>query len=74
MLFRTWRRWLEMAGVQFKEDLSLIEYLSRAPQRLAWQGHALPSDDLCVENAIILEHATNAGGAAGKGARSHRYE
>ena len=41
--------------LKFKADLGLIEYLSTPTERLKWQGHALPSDDLCVENAIILQ-------------------
>jgi len=32
----------------------MIEYLSRPDERLAWQANALPSDSLCVENAIML--------------------
>ena len=34
---------------------SAIQYLSNADERLAWQANALPSDDLCIENAIMIK-------------------
>jgi dynein heavy chain 1 len=33
----------------------LIEFLSLPSQRLQWFEHRLPQDDLCTENAIILQ-------------------
>lgn len=32
-----------------------FQYLSNADERLRWQANNLPSDDLCVENAIMLK-------------------
>ena len=32
-----------------------FQYLSTADDRLAWQANALPTDDLCTENAIMLK-------------------
>ncbi|KAF9922924.1 hypothetical protein FBU30_006961 [Linnemannia zychae] len=55
ILFHKWADHLTKAGIQFKADISLAEYLSTADDRLSWTEHALPADDLCVENAIILE-------------------
>ncbi|KAG0049018.1 hypothetical protein BGZ83_006135 [Gryganskiella cystojenkinii] len=55
LLFHKWADHLTKAGIQFKPDISLSEYLSTADDRLSWTEHALPADDLCVENAIILE-------------------
>lgn len=55
ILFHKWADHLAKAGIQFKADISLAEYLSTADDRLSWTEHALPADDLCVENAIILE-------------------
>ncbi|KZP00669.1 dynein heavy chain protein 1 [Calocera viscosa TUFC12733] len=52
-----WQEWgfhLSEAGIQYKVNLSLTEYLSTAADRLAWQAHSLPSDNLCLENAIML--------------------
>ena len=34
--------------------LSLPQYLSNADERLQWQANALPTDDLCTENAIMI--------------------
>jgi len=54
LLMARWTSHLQEAGLQFKPDLALIEYLSTADERLAWQANALPADDLCIENAIML--------------------
>lgn len=43
------------ANIEFRENLSVIELLSTADQREDWHEHALPMDDLCRENAIILD-------------------
>jgi len=53
-LFHKWTGHLHQAGIQFKQEISLTEYLSTADQRLHWQSNALPADDLCNENAIML--------------------
>ncbi|PIO76653.1 putative ATP synthase F1, delta subunit [Teladorsagia circumcincta] len=45
---------LAYAGVKFRSDLARIEYLSTVDERLQWQKNALPVDDLCSENAIML--------------------
>ncbi|KAF9287595.1 hypothetical protein BGZ68_001583 [Mortierella alpina] len=55
LLFHKWADHLTKANIQFKADISLAEYLSTADDRLSWTEHALPADDLCVENAIILK-------------------
>ncbi|KAL6068809.1 putative dyneins heavy chain [Balamuthia mandrillaris] len=49
-----WKAHLQAVGVAFKEDISVIEYLSTPDERLSWQNNALPADDLCLENAIML--------------------
>jgi dynein heavy chain 1 len=36
-------------------DIARNEYLSNPDERLRWQAHALPSDELCTENAIMLK-------------------
>ncbi|CAM9242548.1 unnamed protein product, partial [Chrysoparadoxa australica] len=55
MLLEQWQEVLETVGINFRSDISLLDYLSRAADRLMWQGQGLPSDELCMENAIILE-------------------
>ena len=53
-----WSAWclhLQQADIAFKTDLSFAEYLSTVDERLAWQSHSLPADDLCTENAIMMK-------------------
>ncbi|CAN0457540.1 unnamed protein product, partial [Hapterophycus canaliculatus] len=54
-LLAEWRAILTDIGVPFRQELSLRQYLSTAKQRLEWQGMGLPADDLCLENAVVLE-------------------
>jgi dynein heavy chain 1 len=49
-----WLNHLHLAGIKYKEHNPITEYLSTADQRLAWQENGLPVDDLCTENAIVL--------------------
>jgi dynein heavy chain 1 len=53
-LLHMWQAHLSYTGIAYKEDLSLVEYLSTPSQRISWSANSLPNDDLCVENAIIL--------------------
>ncbi|VDN16966.1 unnamed protein product, partial [Dibothriocephalus latus] len=53
-LISTWAIHLKAADIQFRQDLARVEYLSNPDERLRWQANALPNDELCVENAIIL--------------------
>ncbi|KAH1518925.1 dynein heavy chain [Aspergillus fumigatus] len=50
-----WVNQLAQSGINFKPHNPITEYLSNADERLTWQDHALPVDDLCTENAIILK-------------------
>lgn len=54
-LFDLWRAHLRQSLIKFRSDLALTEYLSSPDERLKWQAHALPSDDLCTENAIMMK-------------------
>lgn len=54
-LFSNWCTHLQQAAIQFRSDLARTEYLSSADERLRWQANALPSDELCTENAIMLK-------------------
>ncbi|KAI0072370.1 dynein heavy chain [Panus rudis PR-1116 ss-1] len=55
MMWQEWSTHLADAGVKFKTELSLPEYLSTADDRLSWQSKGLPSDNLCTENAIMIK-------------------
>ncbi|KAI9679439.1 MAG: hypothetical protein M1817_005461 [Caeruleum heppii] len=50
-----WLHQLALSGIRYKEHNPVTEYLSSADERLKWQEHSLPVDDLCTENAIILK-------------------
>ena len=54
-LFTTWCHHLQAAKILFRSDIARTEYLSNPDERLRWTAHALPSDDLCTENAIMLK-------------------
>lgn len=53
-MWHGWSTHLADAGIKHKPELSLSEYLSTADQRLEWHGRSLPTDELCIENAIML--------------------
>ncbi|KAI9821833.1 MAG: hypothetical protein M1827_002415 [Pycnora praestabilis] len=50
-----WLHQLTLSGIEYKPHNPVTEYLSSADERLKWQDNALPVDDLCTENAIILK-------------------
>ena len=50
-----WLHQLSQSGIACKSDGSVLGYLSTADERLQWQKNALPADDLCMENAIMLK-------------------
>jgi len=49
-----WMHHMSQSGILCKADGSVLGYLSSADERLQWQRHSLPADDLCMENAIML--------------------
>ncbi|XP_050563737.1 dynein heavy chain, cytoplasmic isoform X3 [Spodoptera frugiperda] len=53
-LFTTWTAHLAAANIKYRADIARTEYLSNPDERLRWQANALPTDELCVENAIML--------------------
>ncbi|KAI0014906.1 cytoplasmic dynein heavy chain [Xylariomycetidae sp. FL0641] len=55
LMMEEWLHQLHLSGVAFKSHNPMTEYLSSADERLKWQEHSLPVDDLCTENAIILK-------------------
>jgi dynein heavy chain 1, cytosolic len=54
-MIEDWLQHLGLSGIEFKPLNPVTEYLSNADERLKWQEHSLPVDDLCTENAIILK-------------------
>ena len=56
-LLSRWRTTLEILGIDFRDDLSMLDSLSKASERLGWQSQGLPSDQLSLENGTILDHS-----------------
>ncbi|KAI8066635.1 dynein heavy chain [Gongronella butleri] len=54
-LVQHWADHLVNANIQYKHEMSLTEYLSTADDRLSWHANSLPTDSLCIENAIMLK-------------------
>ena len=54
-LITSWCEHLTKAGISFRQDLALSEYLGNPDERLRWKENSLPDDDLCTENAIMLK-------------------
>jgi dynein heavy chain 1 len=50
-----WTGHLQQAGIEFKPGLSIPEYLSTPEMQLQWEKNGLPPDELCSENAIMIE-------------------
>ena len=54
-MIEDWLLQLSQSGIACKPNNPITEYLSNADERLKWEQHSLPVDDLCMENAIILQ-------------------
>mgnify|MGYP001611668798 CR=1 FL=1 len=53
-LIREWKDAVDDARVSLRMQLSVADFLSRPDQRAGWLANKLPQDNLCVENAVIL--------------------
>ncbi|KAF2764978.1 hypothetical protein EJ03DRAFT_331373 [Teratosphaeria nubilosa] len=54
-MLEDWSLHLSSSGIALKSQNALSEYLSTADERQQWHDHALPVDELCTENAIMLK-------------------
>ncbi|KAL3939676.1 MAG: hypothetical protein SGBAC_005637 [Bacillariaceae sp.] len=50
-----WKNTLDILGIVHREDLGIVESLSKASTRLVWQSEGLPGDQLSLENGVILD-------------------
>ncbi|PVU91581.1 hypothetical protein BB561_004323 [Smittium simulii] len=55
-LLEKWVYHLMDSGITFKENINVSNYLVSTETRLKWQQEGLHSDDLEIENAIMLEN------------------
>ena len=54
-LISSWMSMLAKSTIDFKPDLTLSEFLSTADDRLRWKQNNLPADEMCTENAVMLQ-------------------
>lgn len=54
-MWNTWKVHASKVGLTFKPEISPVDFLSTAEDRLQWQQMGLPNDSLAIENAIILQ-------------------
>ena len=54
LLVSEWKHLLAELEIPFNNHFDVISYLSTSKDRLIWQSNGLPSDELCTQNAIIL--------------------
>ena len=57
-MLHKWKDALELLGIDFREDLGIVETLSTAAERLHWQSQGLHNDQLSMENGVILSHGS----------------
>jgi dynein heavy chain 1 len=57
LMMERWKHTLDVLGIEYRDDLGLVESLSKASSRLEWQAQGLPGDQLSLENGVILDHA-----------------
>ena len=41
--------------ISYRSNVSFVDFLSTASQRLSWREYGLPRDDVCMQNAVMLE-------------------
>lgn len=51
-----WRDIVESVSLKMRQDMKFVEFLSSPSERLEWEKQELPNDELCIENAIIMQH------------------
>jgi len=54
-MLEDWALQLSSSGISFKQQNAMSEYLSTADERQQWHENALPIDELCTENAVMLK-------------------
>lgn len=54
-LLADWSDILEALGIPFRNDLDITTYLSSPAEQMKWRSFGLPSDELAIQNAILLE-------------------
>jgi dynein heavy chain 1 len=50
-----WQDSLESIGIPFRPEIDMLSYLSTPQDQMKWRSFGLPSDELALQNAILLE-------------------
>lgn len=56
-LHREWMKMLQQFGIRNQPQHSLVDHLSNLDEQCELIDQGLPNDHLCLENAIMLNHA-----------------
>ena len=54
-LMTEWSESLHSLGIPFRADLEIVPYLSSPSDQMLWKSCGLPSDELAIQNAILLQ-------------------
>ena len=54
-LLQEWSQILEDLGIPFRSDIEMISYLSTPSEQMAWRSFGMSSDELAIQNCILLE-------------------
>jgi dynein heavy chain len=54
MVYKDWQTQITEKQIQKTEDFKLETLLTSDVEIAAWSGHGLPSDELCVQNGILV--------------------
>ena len=55
MLVLEWSETLETLKIPFQPELDIVAHLSTPQDQMRWKSFGLPSDELAIQNAILLE-------------------
>ena len=55
--FRIWKEHMNASGIKFQSSISIAQYLSTEEERQRWVENYLPPDDICSENAVMIQRA-----------------
>jgi dynein heavy chain 1 len=58
IMLNLWLERLDSVGISHQKRISIPEYLTTEEQRTDWFNNQLPSDSLCLENAVMLDRHT----------------
>ena len=51
-----WADLIDATALKMRGDMRFVEFLATPSERLEWEKQGLPSDELCLENAIVMKN------------------